>query len=184
MKRHLFIPFSLFMLSVLMLGMTQEAAAENELVGSPKCKGCHQAKTGDQWKIWSESGHAKAFETLGSEAARKIADDQGLGDPQKAAACLKCHVTNAFLGSEVAVSPMGAYAEADGVGCEACHGPGSAYKLKKVMVDPAAAVAAGLVSVLSADACVRCHNEESPTFKGFDFEKRWAEIAHPVTVKE
>ena len=33
-------------------------------------------------------------------------------------------------------------------------------------------------------ACARCHNEESPTFKGFEFEERWAEIAHPVPEKE
>ena len=28
--------------------------------------------------------------------------------------------------------------------------------------------------------CVSCHNEKSPTFKGFDFEKYVAQIAHPT----
>ena len=58
------------------------------------------------------------------------------------------------------------------------------YKSKKIMIDPAAHEAAGLVMVKTADACTRCHNEESPTFKDFDFEKRWAEIAHPVPTEE
>ena len=52
------------------------------------------------------------------------------------------------------------------------------------MKDPEAARAAGLVMARTADSCTGCHNEESPTFKGFDFEQRWAEIAHPVPIKE
>lgn len=184
MKKHLTITMTLIVLGTLMLGMAQVAVAGPELVGSPKCKTCHKAKTGDQWQIWLDSSHAKAFETLGSEAAKKIAVDQGLGDPQQAAACLKCHTTQAFLGSEVVVSAKGKYADSEGVGCEACHGPGSAYKSKKVMMDSEAAAAAGLVRVKTEAACAKCHNEESPTFKGFDFEKRWAEIAHPVPAGE
>ena len=44
--------------------------------------------------------------------------------------------------------------------------------------------AAGLV--LSADdgkLCEKCHNSESPTFKGFNFEERWEKIQHPVPKK-
>jgi hypothetical protein len=28
--------------------------------------------------------------------------------------------------------------------------------------------------------CVKCHNEESPVFKGFNFEERWEKIKHSV----
>ena len=184
MKRQLIISISLAVFGGIMLGMAQEAVAGPELVGSPKCKVCHKAKTGDQWKIWTESKHAGAFATLASEESKKIAAAKGIEDPQTAPECLKCHTTKAFLGKDVAVNDKGKYEDAEGVGCEACHGPGSEYKSKKVMTDPAAAKAAGLVRDKSAEACTRCHNEESPTFKGFEFEERWAEVAHPVPAGE
>jgi hypothetical protein len=175
---------SLVVLSGLVFGMAQDAVADHEIIGAPKCKGCHKAKTGDQWKIWTESAHARAFETLASEEARKIATDKGLANPQQEDACLKCHATKAFLGSGAVVSEKAKYTDSEGVGCEACHGPGSDYKSKKVMTDPEAARAAGLVMIKTADGCTQCHNEESPTFRDFDFEKRWAEIAHPVLTQE
>lgn len=171
---------SLLVLGGLISGMPQEAIAGHEIIGAPKCKTCHKAKTGDQWKIWTESAHAGAFATLASDEAGKIAADQGLGDPQQEAACLKCHATRASLGADVAVSEKAKYADSEGVGCESCHGPGSDYKPKKIMTDPEASRAAGLVMNNTEEACTNCHNEESPTFKGFDFEERWAEIAHPV----
>ena len=163
---------------------SQDVFANPEIIGAPKCKTCHKAKTGDQWKIWTESAHARAFETLASEQSRKIASEKGLGVPQQEEACLKCHATKASLGTETVVNEKGKYADSEGVGCESCHGPGSDYKSKKVMVDPEAARLAGLVMIETADGCTQCHNEESPTFKGFDFDKRWAEIAHPVPSEE
>lgn len=175
---------SLIVLGGLVFAMPQEVIADFELIGAPKCKGCHKAKTGDQWKIWTESAHAGAFATLASDEARKIAADQGLGDPQQEDACLKCHATRASLGGGIAVNEKANYADSEGIGCESCHGPGSAYKPRKVMLDNEAARSAGLVMDASAEACVTCHNQESPTFKGFDFEKRWAEIAHPVPGQE
>jgi len=174
----------LFFFTFSLLGHTQDVFAGHEIIGAPKCKSCHKAKTGDQWKIWTESAHARAFETLASEEAGKIASEKGLGDPQLEDACLKCHATRASLGSDSVVSKKGKYADSEGVGCESCHGPGSDYKSKKVMVDPVAARQAGMVTDKTAEACTQCHNEESPTFKGFDFEDRWAEIAHPVPLEE
>jgi hypothetical protein len=32
--------------------------------------------------------------------------------------------------------------------------------------------------------CRSCHNEESPTFKGFNYEEYLAKIAHPVPAAE
>ena len=184
MKRQLFISFFLITLSGLMLAPIQNAFAGPELVGAPKCKSCHKTKTGDQWKIWTESKHAGAFATLASEAALKIAAEKGLGNPQEEAACLKCHTTGGFLGEEVVVNAKGKYVPDEGVGCESCHGPGSDYKSKKVMADPAAAKAAGMLREKTEAACTKCHNDSSPTFKGFEFEERWAEIAHPIPTAE
>jgi hypothetical protein len=175
---------SLVVLGGLLFPVAQDAAASHEIIGAPKCKVCHKAKTGDQWKIWTESAHARAFETLASEESSKIATDLGLGDPQQEVACLKCHTTLASLGGGAVVYEKANYTDSEGVGCEACHGPGSEYKARKIMIDPDAAMAAGLVMDRGAENCTSCHNEESPTFKGFDFEQRWAEIAHPVPTGE
>ncbi|MDH3903600.1 MAG: multiheme c-type cytochrome, partial [Xanthomonadales bacterium] len=167
-----------------MLATTPDALAAHEIIGAPKCKACHKAKTGDQWKIWMGSAHARAFETLASAASKKIAVERGIGDPQQEEECLKCHTTRAFLGVDVPVSDKGKYADNEGVGCESCHGPGSNYKPGKIMRDPEAARAAGLIMERTAEACKHCHNETSPTYKPFDFEQRWAEIAHPVPGEE
>ena len=176
---------SLLILGGLLAWLALPALAKGpELIGAPKCKICHGAKTGDQWKIWTESGHAKAFEVLGTPEAKAIAEKKGLGDPQKEAECLACHTTHGFLGKDVVVSASGKYEDAEGVGCEACHGPGSEYKSNKIMKDRDAAIAAGLVMNKSVEHCQKCHNEKSPTFKPFDFEKRWEQIKHPVVAKK
>ena len=184
MSRKLIAFVALAIVGGLMTGMVSDAVAGHELIGAPKCKMCHKAKTGDQWAKWEGSKHAGAFATLGTDAAKAVATEKGLGDPQKEEACLKCHATQAFLGRDVVVDAKGKYEDAEGVGCEACHGPGSDYKSKKVMEDSEAAKAAGLVMDKSEEFCVKCHNEESPTFKGFVFADRWAEIAHPVPEAE
>lgn len=174
----------LFFFTFSFLGHAQDVFAGHEIIGAPKCKSCHKAKTGDQWKIWTESAHARAFDTLASDEARKIASEKVLGDPQQEESCLKCHATRASLGEGAVVNQKGKYADNEGVGCESCHGPGSDYKPKKVMIDPKAARLAGLVMIENANGCTQCHNEESPTFKGFDFDQRWAEITHPVPSEE
>jgi hypothetical protein len=158
----------------------EAAKFQGMLIGSGKCKICHKTeKQGRQYVIWSESAHAKAYTTLASEAALAVAKQKGIADPQKAAECLACHATQAFLGKGVQLDPKGSYTDEEGVGCEACHGPGSEYKSMSVMKDRQKAIAAGLM-IGDADLCVKCHNEKSPTYKEFKFEERWAQIAHPV----
>ena len=173
---------SVFVLSMLVLGSA--AMAGHEIVGAAKCKMCHMAKTGDQYKIWSETAHSQAFATLASDKSKQIADGLGLGDPQKAEACLACHTTNAFLGKDVVVNAKGKYTDDEGVGCEACHGAGSDYRKTKVMKNREAAVANGLIIALDQAYCEKCHNEESPTFEGFEFEKQWELIKHPIPATE
>ncbi len=183
MKRHLMLVVGLIVVGGFMFGAVSEAKAEKpELIGAAKCKSCHR-KIGDPYAIWEGTGHSKAYETLASDEAKKIAAEKGLGDPQKEEACLKCHVSRVFLGNPP-VNAKGKYDDSEGVGCEACHGAGSEYKSKKVMEDHDASIAAGLIMDKSEAHCTKCHNDESPTFKGFDLAKRWEEIKHPVTPKE
>ncbi len=99
MKKQRVMSLSLVMLGGLIIGMAQVAVAGHEIIGAPKCKGCHKAKTGDQWKIWTESAHARAFETLASGGGQEDRRREGLGDPQHEDACLKCHATRASLGT-------------------------------------------------------------------------------------
>jgi hypothetical protein len=143
-------------------------------VGADKCKMCHNSPAkGAQYTKWTESKHAKAFATLASEEAKKLATAKGVADPQKSDQCLKCHATN-----------NGQLADklAQGVTCEACHGAGADYMKMDVMKDQAKAMAAGL-AMPKEDACKTCHNAESPTFKAFDFASASKIIAHPNPAK-
>ena len=180
MSRKILAFAALAIVGGLMMGSVSEAVAGHSIIGAAKCGMCHKAKTGDQLKIWTESAHAGAYTALGSDAAKKIATEKGLGDPQKEEACLKCHTTHGFLGRDVVVDATGKYEDAEGVSCEACHGAGSDYKSKKVMEDKAAAVAAGLIMEKTDEFCTKCHNAESPTFKSFDLATYWEKIKHPV----
>ncbi len=156
-------------------------AADHSYVGVGKCKMCHKSKAkGDQYGIWLKSAHSKAYETLASDESKAVAAKLGLeGDPQQLDECLSCHVT----GHGVAAELLGKnYKVEDGVGCESCHGPGGDYWKSSVMKDREKAVAAGMI-VPDEKTCVQCHNEKSPTFKEFDYEKMVAKIAHPYPDK-
>ncbi|MDT8324081.1 MAG: cytochrome c family protein [Bacteroidota bacterium] len=152
----------------------------NEYIGSKSCKACHSnAKMGGTaYKTWEKSAHAKAFETLKSAEADKIAKEAG--HTTKAAetdACLSCHVT----GMNVKGAKFDKkFDKTEGVGCESCHGAGSAYKSKHAK-DVAGAAKLGLTTPKGKDAealCVTCHNEKSPTYKGFDFATMLKKIDH------
>lgn len=181
MKEKLGIVIFLLTIGALVGGGFASAHAEDDaaqIIGTKKCKMCHKStKSGNQWGVWEASVHAKAYETLASEESKAIAAEKGLGDPQQETECLRCHTTSGFLGADVTATEK--YDITAGVGCESCHGAGSMYKKKSIMKDREAAVANGLV-LADEKQCLKCHNEESPTYKEFVFEERWAEIAHPV----
>jgi hypothetical protein len=154
----------------------KEAPAVHQYVGAAKCKVCHNAeKKGAQYTKWEESKHSRAYESLASEAALKIGKDKGIENPQTSDQCLKCHVTAFGAPAEAKAE---SFDQTEGVGCEACHGPGSDYKKMTVMKDLKAAMAAGLV-MPTEETCVKCHNQESPTYKEFKFAEFSKIIAHP-----
>lgn len=152
-----------------------------QYIGTKKCKMCHNSKkSGEAYKIWSASKHAKAYETLASEESKAIAKKMGIEDPQKSDKCLSCHVTGYGKAAEMFAKT---FTMEEGVGCESCHGPGSKYKSMKVMKNIHAGKEKradyGLV-IPTEEQCKSCHNEKSPTFKSFDFAKFSAQIAHPI----
>jgi len=158
--------------------LTSAADSAFKYVGASKCKTCHKKELiGNQYGAWEKAGHSKAFETLKGEKAKAIAKEKGIaGPPSEAAECLKCHATAAGLGPNDAEKPL---SNSDGVQCESCHGPGSAYKKKKTMADHKKSLAAGLV-IPDEKTCVKCHNDTSPTWTGFNFAEAKKKIDHSI----
>jgi len=165
-------PFVIALAAVLAsAALTQEFS----YVGAQKCQICHRTETqGRQFPIWEASAHAKSFETLGTPAAAELARQSGLTTPAaKSPSCLACHAPLAAKAPDL---------KAEGVGCEACHGPGSEYRKLAVMKDKDAAVKSGLVLYGTPEklkaGCQRCHVTDHG--KVFDTDAGWAKIKHPI----
>ncbi|NUO18506.1 cytochrome C554 [bacterium] len=159
-----------FALSTVTVFAEDEApAGDPTYIGSGKCKMCHKGeKNGNIWETWLETKHAKAMESLIAKGEQN--------NPE----CLACHTTGYGTPSGFGADTTMHNAEAlGGVGCESCHGPGSNYKSKKVMENREAALAAGMIIPTEA-TCKTCHNEKSPTFKGFNYEEALAKIIHHI----
>ncbi len=166
---------------------------EYKYVGSNKCKKCHLK----QYKSWAKTKMAKAFDSLkpgqASEGKQKHKLDPAK-DYTQDASCVACHTTGHGKqgGYAAPADPNDKKAvkmakKREGVGCESCHGPGSAYikvfeeiqeSKRKYNVEELYAV--GMRKV-DAAGCTECHNDKSPTFdtsKPFDFEKEKDTDAH------
>jgi hypothetical protein len=144
-------------------------------IGAAKCKMCHmKAPKGDQYNLWLKGPHANAMKTLAGEEAKKIATEKGIADPTTDAACVKCHSTMGHIDAKLAAGLK----SSEGVSCESCHGPGSMYKGASVMKNREAALKKGM-TLPTEEVCITCHNDESPTFEGFNYEEMSAKIAHP-----
>lgn len=162
-----------------------------EFVGSKKCKKCHRKNH----KSWEKTKMAKALESLapGAKAAEKT--KAGLDpntDYRTDPKCLKCHVVGFGEEGGFTTDMDLAKAEKDGltgVGCEMCHGDAGPW-LKKGLHDKDLkdeAVKAeriprlkelGWTNEPSEEVCTKCHNEDSPFFNGFDYEKQKDEGIH------
>ncbi len=137
-------------------------------IGIGVCRKCHEAEgIGNQYKAWASSPHAKAWQILQSEKSAAVAKKASVDNPAENLACLKCHTTG------------GGRTEAtnrEGVGCEACHGPGSLYfefsnhaSFESRENAYRKAVSLGMYPVLDIKGikareklCRYCHNEERP----------------------
>ena len=158
MYRKITIAFLTAAILGMMVVLPSFAGEAHDYVGNAKCKMCHKGEKKDMiWEKWLETKHAKTFELLDAEKGETK-------DPK----CLKCHVIG--FGEATGYNPEEPNEELASVGCEACHGAGNDYKKISVMKDREQAVAAGMV-IPTEETCTRCHNEESPTFKGFDYEE-------------
>lgn len=145
------------------------------LAGSAACADCHDgAHASWQFSKWKESAHAHAYAALSSAKGREIAQKRHVvGDPRTAMECLKCHST---LYHVPAATALESYSLFEGVGCEACHGPGSHHiELRRTRpTEPD-----NTLKKPNRETCLECH--ESPPDRPFDFEKAFSQIAHPFT---
>jgi len=107
-------------------------------VGVSKCRMCHLT----EHKTWQASKHSSNFDVL-------------IGDERSNPDCLKCHTTG--YGKPGGFVDMESTPGMTSVGCEACHGPGSAH-----------VAAAGknigktdwekMINKIPQNTCVQCHN--------------------------
>ncbi len=147
---------------LLFLGGNYLNAQEYEYIGAAKCKTCHNKPAkGAQYKQWLGTKHAKAMESL-------------VGDEKKDPACIKCHSTYGAVDEDL----IATLKISEGVSCESCHGPGSGYKSNSTMKSREKSMARGLI-LPTEQLCLECHNEDSPHYKGFNFEEYMEKITHP-----
>ena len=112
--------------------------ADAKYVGTAKCKMCHFK----EYKTYKATRHAKNFEVL-------------QGDERSNPDCLRCHTTG--YGRPGGFVSEDTTPKLTNVGCESCHGPGSAHI--------EAAKASGdsedwdkKNNKIPANTCVECHN--------------------------
>ena len=146
-----------------------------QYVGSHACRSCHSGgESGGEYVNWLRSRHAAAYWRLATDWALYLArlrpHFQDLENPREDARCLLCHATAAQ--DEEALF-AGTFDPREGVGCEACHGPGSGYLNARVMADRAAFLSAG-GQIPDERTCRRCHRNP----ERFKFDEWWPRIAH------
>jgi hypothetical protein len=169
----------LLIASILLIvyAISQAVGPVHKYIGAVKCKLCHTSdKSGKAYPIWQKTKHAAAYTTLASPEALEVGKKLGIETPQNSEKCLVCHITAFSVEKDAKDSTL---TLAEGISCEACHGPGSDYKAMAIMKDKQKAIAAGLI-IPNEKTCVTCHNEKSPTYKPFKYAEMFKLIAHPL----
>ncbi|MCK5376836.1 MAG: ankyrin repeat domain-containing protein [Acidobacteria bacterium] len=150
-------------------------------VGSAACGGCHgEMEEGNPYIGWMRSRHGHAYWRLGADWALFLAklrpNYHDLESPMDDFRCQLCHVNGLQSDDSLFAST---YRKEEGVGCEACHGPGSLYMDPEIMADREAFLANGGL-VPNETTCRSCHRNS----ERFDFDEMWPKIAHGRPQKE
>jgi hypothetical protein len=135
-------------------GAIPGVAATATYIGTETCQSCHPNTHGG----WSGSSHARAFATL-----QKRGTD---ADPH----CIACHTVG--FGKEGGYRRSMGDAQLTAVGCESCHGPGSAHVAKHRDGKPNNFT----FRPLDAGDCTTCHHGEFS--RPFDWKTFWPQVEH------
>ena len=136
--------------------------------GSQACAACHDA-AGEGLPVQPLAGHEACaglcLARLARPASRSRRRRASRAIPQSSAACLKCHATAYH---RPAAGAAESYSVLEGVGCESCHGAGSALLARSRDEGPVA-VAPGRTSARSTSRpASSCH--EQAHGKPFDYD--------------
>lgn len=130
----------------------EKANAERPgVVGSQACVGCHAPAEA----MWRKTKHPQAYASLQAVGKQYHLD------------CVGCHVTG--WKARQGVCRIDESAGREEVGCESCHGPGSAHVETPLKTNIARAA--------DANVCVTCHNHENSPH--FDFDAYVQKIVGP-----
>ncbi|HSR50573.1 MAG TPA: multiheme c-type cytochrome [Acidobacteriota bacterium] len=135
-----------------------QTANQPQYVGIGRCASapCHG---NDAFPVWQEEDrHSKAYELLFNRHSRSIADVLELESPETSPRCLTCHSVLA-----PAAQRADSFDVSQGVGCEACHGPASQWRVPHTdeSVPRESLVGMGFVPTKDlgrrAQQCLSCH---------------------------
>ncbi len=115
-------------------------------VGADACRSCHKK----EHKGWSGHAHADAMKTLGADAGN--------------VECVACHATAGSYGGMGQKTDLAAFRTDEGVGCEACHGPGQAHVADPTR-DNIVHLGESCPECVLEGICTSCHNPKwDPTW--------------------
>ena len=169
------------------------AGVSPKYVGSEACKSCHKSA----YQVWAKSGHAHAYQTL--------TDAKHPSNRQYDAECVVCHTVG--FGYDTGFTDGARTPKLVNVGCENCHGPGSAHlaaertgteaeqatwrKLMNEWKASAGEDAAGKSRRLSRveTFCQKCHDSDNDVnwlHNGTNdpFGEKWGKIVHMTPAGE
>ncbi|MCB9681992.1 MAG: redoxin domain-containing protein [Alphaproteobacteria bacterium] len=118
------------------------AFADAPTVGADACKACHA----EAHASMSKGPHAHAMATL----------KKGHADGD--VACVRCHATSKAGG--LPASTLDGYRTDEGVGCEACHGPGGAHVAAGGGTDTIVGLGKSCPVCVVEAVCTRCHTSQ------------------------
>jgi hypothetical protein len=150
---------------------------EPEYVGTAICAGCHK----DEYQVWKNSAHSHAYESLVKATHPSLRQYDG--------ECVVCHVVGFKYKTGFTDEVKTAFLK--DVGCESCHGPGSAHVAKPRDKDIQKAMnpyrrpdgieppQARRIRHLKIDKfCQSCHDIDNDVH--WDFDKNWPKIVHTM----
>lgn len=150
------------------------AGVTPKYVGSGRCQSCH----GAAYDVWKKSKHAHAYQTLAEVKHPSLRQFDG--------ECVVCHVTG--FGYKGGFVDEPSTPKLKNVGCESCHGPGSAhsndpnnpkwYPLLNPWKAPANETGAQRqIRELRIDKeCQKCHDGDNDVH--WSFSEKWSQIIH------